>query len=107
MGIRAFMERLKENKNKYKAYEEEMRIAEKYEERKLSSNERELQRFMKEKREDSIKKELEEWRKKKQKDTDFGHQILKTGNMFEPKKNDSTILKQKNMFANERSMFMR
>ena len=114
MGLREYLAKLKEKKEKYKQYEEEMKIAEKNEERKISSNERELRRFMKEEREDSIKQELEEWRNKRKKEVEFGHQILNTPNMFSPNKNKESLLNQRNLFTggnnlftNEKKIFMR
>jgi len=105
MGIRDILERMKEKKLKYKQYEEQMKVMEKYEERKKSSNERELERFKHEAREDSIKKELEEWRNHRNKDIEYGHQILKTKNMFDPKANGNEILNNQNLFVGGKKLF--
>ena len=49
-----FLNRMKEKKEKFKEFSEEQRMIEKFNERKKSANERELERFMKEEREDNI-----------------------------------------------------
>jgi hypothetical protein len=99
MGFKDIIAKLKGNDSKYDEYAADMRVAEKYEERKLSANERELQRFMKEEREDNIKEELDEFRKKRRDDIEYGHQILNTKNMFAPEANTASILRQKNLFT--------
>jgi len=73
MGIRDFLDKMKNKKSKYKEFEEDQKIQEKYVERKKSSNERELERFMHEEREENIKKELAEFRAKRQKSAQYGN----------------------------------
>ena len=106
MGIKNFLERLRSNKEKFKAYKEQRDIENKYEERLKSSNERELERFMKEKREENIKKELEEFRKNRQKEANYGHQILKTKNMFDPKDNRKSIASDRFLFKEKKNLFV-
>ena len=99
MRIKDILARIRENKLKYKEYKDQRDIENKYEERLKSANERELERFMREKREDNIKKELEEFRKARQHQAQYGNQIIKVKNMFAPKDNRISILKQKNLFS--------
>ena len=99
MGFKEIVAKITGKNGKYDDYAEDMHAAEKYEERKLSSNERELRRFMKEAREDDIKEELDEFRRKRRDDIEYGHQILNTKNMFAPEANTASILRQKNLFV--------
>lgn len=96
MGIRDFLNRMKEKRLKYKQFEEDMKVQEQYIERKKSSNERELERFVEENRQKRIKAELEKFREARNKDIEFGHQILETPNMYHKEK--QIIMKQKNLF---------
>ena len=110
MGIRDFIERWKSKKEKFKEFEEEQKMIEKFQEKRKSANERELERFMKEEREDNIKKELEEFRAKRQAQAQYGNQILKAKNLFEGGGNE--ILNNPNIFSansikTERSIFFK
>lgn len=96
MGIREFLDRLRSKKAKAKEFEDEMRVQERYYDKKKSADERELERFHEEHRQKQIKAELENWRKSKQEEIEFGHQILETPNMYSKEK--SIIMKQKNLF---------
>lgn len=97
MGISDMLERFRQRRDKFREFAEEQRMIEKFEERKKSSNERELERFMKEQREDNIKKELEEFRKKRDYKDKHSNKILNTKNMF--KKEKKVILGTPNMFT--------
>lgn len=96
MGIRDFLDRLRAKKMKYKEYSEDMKIQEQFAERKKSANERELERYINEAREKEIKIELDKWRKRAKHESEFGHQILNTKNMFSHEK--PTMLRQKRIF---------
>lgn len=102
MGIREFLERLRSKKEKYKEFDEDMRVQEVYAERKKSANERELEKFMDKEREKNIKDKLEYYRKKEKKDIEFGHQILKTKNMFDKEK--KVVLKEKKLFTGKSNL---
>lgn len=97
MGLRDLLDRFRRKKEKYKEFAEDMKVQEDYYEKKKSANERELERYVKEAREKAIKKELDEWREADKKEVEFGHQILKTKNMFNGGRRD--ILGQKNLFS--------
>jgi len=114
MGIRDFLERMRNKKSKYKEFEEDQKVQEKFEERKKSSNERELERFMKEEREDNIKKELEEFRNKAKEKAQYGNQIIKVKNMFAPENNKVSVLNSprsvlntENLFKHEKGVFFK
>jgi hypothetical protein len=102
MGIRDFLDRLRNKKQKYKEYAEDMKVQEQYAERRKSANERELERYQNEAREHAIKVELEKWRKSKHKEDMYGHQILNTKNMFVNEK--PIILKNKKIFAGKSNL---
>jgi len=113
MGVKDFLQRLKENRNKKKellnqALEQD-RVQKLVEERKKSSNERELEKFMEEERQEKIKGALKDFREKRKKDIALNHnplnipnitrktqwEVLKEPNLFTGR---STIDKQKNLF---------
>ena len=109
MGIKDLIERWKSNRSskseKLKEALEDYEVQKRVMDLQKSSNERELERFMKEHREDSIKRELEEFRKSRQNEYKYQHQILKTKNMFDPKYNKKSILKDKKLFTTEKRLF--
>lgn len=108
MGIRNFIEKLKDkkrfNSEQLKAAITHDRIQTVVEERKKSSNERELERFMEEDRQESIKNALTEFRKRREHDINFGHNPLDVPNITNH--TDFEILKEKNQFAGRGNMFM-
>ena len=71
--------------------------------RKLSSNERELNRYMKEEREKRIKDELDVWRKERQRSIDFDHNPINAKNIIAGGDN---LLKQKKIFSEHKNMFV-
>lgn len=102
MGIRDFLDRLRNKRTKFKEYEQDMRIQEQYEQRKKSANERELEEYLDKDREAKIKSQLERYRKREKRDLEFGHQILKTKNMFN--KDSPVLLKNKNLFSHKSNL---
>jgi len=76
MGLRNIFDSIKKKNELVKEYENDDRARYKVEEKKLSSNERALNRILKEKREQSIKKELDIYNKKEQ--DDFWHKDIIT-----------------------------
>jgi len=67
MGIlKNILEKMKARKEMAKQYQNEQRIQEVYQERKLSANERELMNLMEKDRQEVIKRELERRRKEMQ-----------------------------------------
>lgn len=102
MGIKDFLDRLRRKKDKYKEFEEDMNIQEKYYEKKKSANERELERYQNEAREKVIKAELDKWRKNHKHEVEFGHQILAVPNVYKNEK--QIILKQQNLFSHRKNI---
>jgi hypothetical protein len=102
MGIREFLERLRARRMKYKEYDEDMRIQERYEARKKSANERELEGYLNKIRENKIKGELEKYRQREKWDTEHNHQIIKTKNMFAA--SEPTLMKEKKLFSSKSNL---
>jgi hypothetical protein len=71
--------------------------------RKLSANERELNRYIKEEREKSIKQELDIVRKERQREINFDHNALNAKNIIAGGDN---LLKAKKIFTNHKNMFI-
>lgn len=102
MGLLDFLHRMREKREKFRAFEEEKKIEQKWLDKQKSANERELERFMKEEREDSIKRELEEFRRARQKKAQYGNQIIKVKNMFANDK--QRILNSPSMMDNDKNV---
>ncbi len=92
------LQKLKEKRERKKQFEEEQRLIENFEIRKLNSNERELLKFQEEERQKKIKEALENFRKKRQ-------QEIWSGKIGNPLYTDNVIKGQKNLFKNERNLF--
>lgn len=96
----------------HRALEEDkiMRIVE---QRRKSSNERELERFLNERREEQIKEHLDIMRKEKEHDIAFNHnplniknitnhtawEVLREPNMFSSQNFENSVLRQRNIFV--------
>lgn len=102
MGIRDFLDRIRQKKLKAKEYEDDMKVQERYYEKKKTSDERELERFQEEYRQKAIKAELEKFRAARKEDIEFGHQILETKNMYEKEK--PVVMKQKKIFTGKSNL---
>ena len=101
--IQDWVSKLKEKKAQVKDFETQRHIEERYEERKLSANERELLRWREKKRQAAIKKALDRVRKVEQHELWRG----KTGNPLYNKniiKDDKKQLKSKNQFLHKDSV---
>ena len=100
-----FNERNRMKKEMFKEAEAQMRVQEILEGRKLSANERELNRFEKEDREVQIKEALEVHRAKLKEEIEFGHNPLNAPNITNH--SDFEVLKEKNLFmGHKRNIFM-
>ncbi len=82
--------------------DERMRIEDTVNERRKSSNQRELELLMKEENEENIKVQLDHMRKKRDEDIKFGHNPLNTKNIM---KSEWEVMKEKNIFKQKGSMF--
>jgi len=98
--IRKWQESKKEKSEKFKEMQENDKLTRMLEERKLSSNERELNRYMKEQREKKIKETLDEIHKKRNHESWKGSNIVGKATML---KDDRPILKEKNIFIDNRN----
>lgn len=102
MGIRDFLNRIREKRLRYKQYSEDMKVQEDYEQRKKTANERELERFMEEERQKKVKMALDGYRKKTAYEMEHNHQILNTKNMFNGEK--PVVMKQKSLFSGKSNL---
>ena len=100
-AIRRMGERKKITKEKFKEAQENMKIEKMLEQRQKSSNERELEKYMKDQRELQIKCELDKIHKKQNQDNWKGNNPLKSQTSI--LKNDRPILKEKNIFLDNKS----
>jgi hypothetical protein len=107
MGISEIMERLREKregkKDLIKQAESQDKIQSIIEEKKMSSNERELRKFLKEDREESIKEQLEQMRRTRDIDIKFNHNPLNTPNITNH--TEWQVLKEPNQFSGKSNMF--
>jgi len=101
--INNMRERSQERKEKLREIDENMRIQEILENRRKSSNERELEMFIKENREENIKTQLQKMRKIRENDIRFAHNPLDVPNVTNH--TDWEVLKEKNLFGNKSNMF--
>jgi len=100
-AIRRMGERKKITKEKFKEAQENMKIEKMLNERAKSSNERELEKYMKDQRELQIKCELDKIHKKQNHENWKGNNPLKSQTSI--LKNDRPILKEKNIFLDNKS----
>jgi hypothetical protein len=94
-----------EFKAKFKQAQMEDKISRTVEERKMSANERELLSYQKQMREDDIKKELDKIHQKQTKDNWKSNSMINSQKRI--LKNDRPILKEKNIFKNNKSLFLK
>ena len=87
--IQDYLRSRKERKERYKDMEDESRFSEQIQERKLSAEERELNRFVEEERQVRVKELLNKYRKKRHNEIWHGGTALDTPNMF---KNHPSIM---------------
>lgn len=112
MGIMDVIKRISENKSesskKFKEMQEQDRLETMLEERKKSSNRRELEKYFRDKEEKYVKEQLDVIRKKRNRDSWKGDSILKSqGNILKTDKSalagGKSILKDKNIFLDHKS----
>jgi len=116
--IQNWIQRMKAKRAEKEGYEDERHIEERYEEKKLSSNERELNGYMEEERQKMIKAKLDKFRQIKQhkiwhdRDTNpiYAENVIhddknlfKEKNIFKGK--DSLFLNNKNIFTGQKNIF--
>lgn len=98
--VRKISEKKHEKSKKFKEMQEDDRLNTMLEERKLSANERELNRFIHEQREKEIKEKLEVIHKKQNHDNWKSNSIL--AQKMNILKDDRPILKEKNIFKDNK-----
>jgi len=100
--VRNWSERRKEKSKKFQTLQEDDKLNDMLEERKKSSNRRELERYMKDQEEAEIKKQLEIIHKQQNKDNWKSNPILTKGASM--LKDDRPILKEKNIFKHNKNV---
>jgi len=116
--IQDWIARVRAKKVQKEDYEEGKRIAERYEEKKLNSNERELAQYQEEVRQKKVKALLDKFRKEKQhkiwhdRETNpiYAENIMRDDkNLFKEKNiftgRDDLFLKNKNIFVGQKNIF--
>jgi len=103
--LQEILQGMRQNKSEFKEKLKEAQMQDKIqrtvEERKMSSNERDLLKRMKQKREEGIKTQLDKIRKQENKDNWKSNSILaQETNIL---KNDRPILKEKNIFVDNKN----
>lgn len=88
MGLRDIFDSLKKKNEAYKELEIEDKARNKLETRKLSANERALNKILEDRRQEAIKKELSKYEKKESKD--YWHK---------------DVIAQKNLFVGNKKLF--
>ena len=108
MGIRETFERMREKREQkkeiFKKLQEQDLMQKIVEERKKSSNQRELERYMEEENQENIKEALKIMREKRKNDISFNHNPINAKNITN--KVDWEVMKEKNMFKNNKNMFV-
>lgn len=100
--LKEFLQRARQRKVKFKDAKEDMAVSRILNERQKNSNERELEGYLEEERQKKIKIQLEHFRKMRKEEA-MKTTVLNGKNIF---KNQDNILKQPNIFAHNRSMFL-
>lgn len=103
MGIREFLDRNRDRRDREKQAFEDAQIERRVIERQMSANERELLRFKKKEREEHIKRQLEAFRAKEKFDIEHNHNPIHAPNIFD---HSESMLKAPNIFADQPNMFM-
>jgi len=98
--VRKIGEKKKLTKEKFKQMQEDDRLNHMLEERKKSSNQRELERYMKENKEKAIKQELDRLHKKQSREDWKGNNLIKGSSIL---KDNKPILKTKNIFKGNKN----
>lgn len=107
MGFKEVLQKMKEKREEkrtiFNQLQNQDQLTTLLSERKLSSNERELNRYLKENREEDIKKQLDILRKRRRDDIAFNHNPINAKNITNNVK--WKILKERNLFSNKGNIF--
>ena len=96
MGLRDWYNKFVRKRDEFSAVEEQDRIQSRIQEKKLSADERELNKFLEKERQRQVKEMLESYRKQEQEEIWHGKTALDTPNV---------ITNQKNLFGGQKNMF--
>ena len=100
--IRSFIERYKERKQKVKDFESNEKMVDGFQQRKLSHNERVLNKLMEQNRQEQIKKQLEfEIVRRRNQDKQQARNMLGSNRKLWT---DNSLMKTKNLFINNKSI---
>lgn len=102
--VRKWSEKKKEKSLKYKELEEDYKLHKMLEDRQKSSNKRELEDYYKRKEEEAIKRELDAIHKQEAKNH-WKTDISMINSQKRILKNDRPILKEKNIFKDNKRIF--
>ena len=107
MGFKEILNKMKERrdskKEAFKNMQDQDKLSNLLEERKKSSNQRELEIYLKENQEKQIKEQLDIARKERSDEIRFNHNPLNTPNITNHV--EWNVLKEKNMFSEKGNMF--
>lgn len=96
MGFKDIIDRFRDRKKIFKEMQDQDSAMTKLQERKLSSEERALNKILEKKRQENIKRQLNAIYKRQ--DNEYWHKdVITQPNIFKEK---TSILKQKNLFSN-------
>lgn len=101
MGIKDVLNKFRRTDETFDQLKEQDRAMTKLQERKLSANERALNRILKQKHEEAVKAQLDKYTKQEQRE--FWHKDVIT--QPEILKNHKSILDQRHLFANQPNPF--
>jgi len=93
MGLREWYDRVVRKKDNFQQAQEMQQIERKLQERRLSADERELNKFLEEDRQRQVKEMLNQFRKRKQEEVWHGDTALDAPNIIANQKN---LFKRKN-----------
>jgi len=108
MAISDILNKFLQRKKQFKEMQAQQRMQELIEERKLSANERELNRYMNEEREEAIKRKLQQIHKFKNDEIWHGKTMLATPNMFRGGgsiMNQPSMLRERTNILNQGRLF--
>lgn len=100
--IQNLIQKAREKKEMRQNMENQVSISEKIEQKRLSANERELNKYIEEDRQKKIKEVLNNYRKDRDNDIKFGHNPIYIKNIV---KDDKNLFKHKKIFSNQKNIF--
>lgn len=99
MGLREWYDKVVRKKENFQAAEEQQQIEHKLQQRRLTANERELNKFLEDDRQRRVKEMLEAYRARKQEEVWHGTTALDAPNVISTQKNIFKHKDEGNMFG--------